>query len=122
MSAQAQGGSRTPSQIPPLTTPQDPACSLSHSVQMTQHLAEGPGLHPAVGARGPKDKRTETRPRRGGNNLAVEMEKEEEGNSHKEEQGPRAGSAWHPQRGAEQKRREEQLPTSSLAGQGLQEF
>lgn len=52
--------------------------------------------------------------------MLMDMEGEEV--RRQEEKGSRAASAWHSQRGAEQKRREKQLAAHTPAGQGLQEF
>lgn len=93
------------------------------------HMCKRPSPHlgakPASGRKvcGLKDKRTRKKEQEevsGGNNMLMDMEGEEV--RHKEEKGPRAASAWHSQRGAEQKRREKQLAAHTPAGQGLQEF
>lgn len=104
-SAPPQGESRALSQTLSLTTPQESARNLSCSVRTNQHLSKGPGLHQATGVWGLKDKRTERRTRGARNNLAMDMEEEEE----ESRQGP---GAWGsvclalPERGKAEEARE----------------
>lgn len=82
---------------------------------------KGPGLHQATGVWALKDKRMRKRDQEevgGGNNVVMNTE-EEEKERPKEEKELRAASVWHSQGSRAEAK---QLPTDSLAGQGLQEF